>query len=159
MANEYNYNEAIHIIVEAFNIGENVPYEALEKAMGLKTPIISSTPANNCALAKLKKRLKEEHGLTIKSVNTKGGMNNYYVISKVKDEVVKKKDSKVEDSEYAALLKNYEALSKNNEKLYTELEDLKAANAALEMKYRQMREDEQKFITIINSLMSLARLS
>lgn len=159
MANEYNYNAAIQVILDAFTVGINVAYEQLEVAMGLKTPITSATPANNCALAKLKKRLKEEHGLTIKSANTKGGVNNYYIISKVKDEVIKKKESKVEDSEYTVLLKNYEALSKNNEKLYEELEELKAANAALEMKYRQMREDEQKFVTIIKSLMSLARLS
>jgi len=153
MANEYNYDAAIKVILDAFTVGTNVTYEQLEVAMGLKSPITSATPANNCALSKLKRRLKEEHGLVMKSANVKGGENNYYVISKVKDNVISKKESNSDKDS------NYEALSKNNQKLYMELENAKAANAALQEKYIALQEKELEYITIIQSLMALAGIA
>lgn len=162
MADKYNYATALELLKDAYNANVKVTYIDLENALGLEHPIDDKKyiSTNNYILHELRKRLKNQHGLTFKSAangNHSSPEYYYYIVSKVKDGNFKKKNNEETVKIAQEKIKNdqYEALSKNNQKLYAELEQEKAANAVLRENNIRLKEREQEYKNIIQSLYNL----
>lgn len=158
---KYKYNDALKLLKNAHESNIKVTYKDIEDVLGLEYPIDDKkhVSTNNSALYELRKRLKNQYGLTFKSAASSwhsGPDYHYYIISKVKDGnfqkkeiVTKKKISKVKSDEY-------DALSKNNQKLYTEVQRLELENRRLLDMVSESNSKEEDYKNIIQSLMNLA---
>ena len=154
MAQKYNYDAALELLEKAYGIGETVPYEQLQLALGLERPIGDKEAAstNNSILYELRNKLKEKTGLTFKS--NAGGANSteekqFYTISKAdaKTTKVAKKSKPVDNDKETAM----SALQKSNQKLFLELEEMKEKYATMEQRCRELQCREQNLKTLIKS--------
>lgn len=161
MADKYNYSEALELLKNAHESGVKVTYKDMETVLGLEHSIDDKkyTSINNSALYELRKRLKNQHGLTFKSAaNGKhsGPEYHYYIISKVKSGNFQKKETVSKEKISQAKSDEYEALSKNNQKLYAEVQRLELQNRRLLEMVSETNSKEEDYKNIIQSLMNLA---
>lgn len=158
MADKYNYATALELLRDAYNANVKVTYTDLETILGLEHPIDDKKHAsiNNSALYELRKRLKNQHGLTFKSAaNGKhsGPEYHYYIISKVKSGNFQKKETVSKEKISQAKSDEYDALSKNNQKLYAEVQRLELENRRLLDMVSEAASKEEEYKNIIHSLM------
>ena len=160
---KYKYNDALKLLKNAHESNIKVTYKDIEDVLGLEYPIDDKKHAstNNSALYELRKRLKNQYGLTFKSAASgwhSGPEYNYYIISKVKDGNFKKKNNEETVKIVQEKIKNnqYDALSKNNQKLYTEVQRLELENRRLLDMVSESNSKEEDYKNIIQSLMNLA---
>lgn len=159
MADKYNYKSALQLLIDKHNNNQRATYKEVQMALGLEKPIEDKAAAttNNSILFELRKRLKQNYGLTFKSAangNHCGPDYYYYTISPVKDGPKKK----VNDFSNVQKTVNYDALSKDNQKLYAEVQELKLQNRNLLEMISVAGSKEEHYKSIINSLMSIAEI-
>ena len=164
MTDKYNYATALELLKDAYNANVKVTYTDLENALGLEHPIDNKkyVSTNNSALYELRKRLKNQYGLTFKSAaNSKnsGPEYHYYIISKVKSGNFQKKEIVIKEKISQVKSDEYDALSKNNQKLYAEVQRLELENRRLLDMVSEAASKEEDYKNIIQSLMNLAGIS
>lgn len=164
MSDKYNYSEALELLKNAHESGVKVTYKDMEDILGLEHPIDDKkyVSTNNSALYELRKRLKNQHGLTFKSAaNGKhsGPDYHYYIISKVKSGNFQKKETVAKEKISQVKSDEYEALSRNNQKLYAEVQRLELENRRLLDMVSESNSKEEDYKNIIQSLMNLAGIS
>ena len=160
---KYKYNDALKLLKNAHESNIKVTYTDIEDVLGLEYPIDDKkhVSTNNSALYELRKRIKNQYGLTFKSAASSwhsGPDYHYYIISKVKDGNFKKKNNEEAVKIVQEKIKNnqYEALSKNNQKLYAEVQRLELENRRLLDMVSESNSKEENYKNIIQSLMNLA---
>lgn len=164
MSDKYNYSEALELLKNAHESGVKVTYKDMEDVLGLEHHIDDKkyVSTNNSALYELRKRLKNQHGLTFKSAaNGKhsGPEYHYYIISKVKSGNFQKKETVAKEKISKVKSDEYEALSRNNQKLYAEVQRLELENRRLLDMVSESNSKEEDYKNIIQSLMNLAGIS
>lgn len=164
MSDKYNYSEALELLKNAHESGVKVTYKDMEDILGLEHPIDDKkyVSTNNSALYELRKRLKNQHGLTFKSAaNGKhsGPDYHYYIISKVKSGNFQKKEIVTKEKISQVKSDEYDALSKNNQKLYAEVQRVELENRRLLDMVSEAASKEEDYKNIIQSLMNLAGIS
>ena len=162
---KYKYNDALKLLKNAHESNIKVTYKDIEDVLGLEYPIDGKkhVSTNNSALYELRKRLKNQYGLTFKSAASSwhsGPDYHYYIISKVKDGNFKKKNNEEAVKIVQEKIKNnqYEALSKNNQKLYAENQKLKLEYQEMQEKMKALVCREEEYKNIINSLMVITNI-
>ena len=152
---KYNYEKAIDVIRERFNIDKKISYAELESILGLEGPIGGKNSKINSVIQHLKEKLAR-YGLEIKSANLNVGHglttgNKWYNICPLVEKP--KTTIKVEPGDISNAM---QALEKDNQKLFIQNEELQKKCDELRQTCERFAEKEVEYKKIIASFYSLA---
>ena len=152
---KYNYEKAIDVIRERFNIDKKISYAELESILGLESPIGGKNSKINSVIQHLKEKLAR-YGLELRSANLNVGPglttgNKWYNICPLVEK--SKTTIKVESGNISNAM---QALEKDNQKLFIQNEELKKRCDGLHQTCERLAKKEVEYKKIIASFYSLA---
>ena len=152
---KYDYEKAIDVIKERFNIDKRITYIELESVLGLESPIGGKNSTVNSVIQHLREKLAK-YGLAIKSANLNIGRglktgNRWYDIYPLVEKP--KTTIKVESGDINNAI---QALERDNQRLFLQNEELQEKCDELRQTCERLAEKEIEYKKIIASFYSLA---